>query len=71
MKTLIQNYANMRDEELVQEYRNLVGACKTAEQAMSYWERMGVNIDCPPWTALTTVRDVLLDIEKKQSIINL
>jgi hypothetical protein len=25
MKTLIQNYANMRDEELVQEYRNLVG----------------------------------------------
>jgi hypothetical protein len=50
---------------------NLVGACKTAEQAMSYWERMGVNIDCPPWTALTTVRDVLLDIEKKQSIINL
>ena len=67
----------MSNQNIKQEYNLspsdiifLIGALKTSEQAMSFWERMGCNIDCPPWNALTTVRDVLMDIEKKKNNTN-
>ena len=37
----------------------LTAALEQAEASQSYWAKMGVNIDCPPWKALTVTRAAL------------
>ena len=37
----------------------LLAALESAHSALTFWAKMGVNIDCSPWNALTKVDAVI------------